>query len=391
MDERQITELCSSVRFISAGEKSAPGECRLSPVELNQETEEGYYARVWNPAAAGTLEQLLPSQRQKGWPQWASALRSQMGRMRRALQLEAHQTRVVGRFPADTILIRRSQKIILINRHAGWTIHLLRADMEHSRHLLQNELDASHILPEWTIPVWMSHLEASPYFIVQPYTPYIHPADWRQLLPEMARIMEALFHFYSASGLNSLPAAKYLDELNSRLRTALGRYKEDSDASRLRFVLDGLHGVCLKMMQGFSPNDVFFARVHGDFIAYHVVSPKSGTGSHRLLVDWSESHVYSIFHDLFYFHFQNHQSDFWDRFPRLTEAELRDYYGESISLLTTLLARETGIRLDMEDIRFNFMLGFLQELEHRLCRLHPRFLPFWIRQAERTLRSFHGQ
>jgi hypothetical protein len=391
MDERRMVELCRSLRFTSPEERPALGECRLYSVILNRETEEGYYARPWNPGADRTLAQLLPSLPKKGWQQFAASWRGRLRRMKQVVRPGARQSCVIGRFPADTVVIQRSQKVIVVNRHARWVLHLLRKDMEHARYLLQNELDASQALPDWTIPVLTSHLEHPPYFIVQPYIPYTHPADWRQLLPDMGRITEALFLFYLAFGLEQVPAAAYVEDLNDRLRAALLCCKEQEDASRLELLLVELRRVCLGMIHEYHLSHVVLARAHGDFISWHVVLPLGGADSGHLLVDWSESHVYSIFHDFFYFHFQNHYSDFWDRFPSLTEDGLGEYYGEGMTILQIRLAQKIGRRPDLGDIRFNLMLGFLQELEHRLCRLHPRYLPFWIQQAERALRSIRGQ
>jgi len=286
---------------------------------------------------------------------------------------------------SGVVMLLRSQKVILIDRIRGLVFHILRDNSGLERHLLENEVEASRILPKHTIPVLYAHTSEAPHFLVQPYVGYVL-ATWRELLPRFTKMLDALFTYYTHFGFREVDTSAYLDELTATCRKRL-REMEGGEAREIERLLSGILEQCHRRIDKLAPCRTLLTRVHGDFISAHVVvAPREGIEDAFTLTDWCESHEYSVFHDLFYFHFQNYESGFVERILTFQPEDLRTYFESGAGFLEGRFRERWNHELNAEDLQLNFIVCFVQELEHRLCRLHGRELDFWASQTTRLLK-----
>jgi len=287
-------------------------------------------------------------------------------------------------FPRRGIIVFfRSQKIIIIDRLGNRVVHALRDEKKTEKQLLHHEILANTILPHCTIPILFSHLEQQPFFLVQPYCPYT-PLSYETITNSLlGDIFKSLFAFYDYYGLETLGIGEYMGQLTEKIESSLrdGGFEPKSESlSRLTGMI---YRECSRASALSSESLLFLTQVHGDLIPHHIVRPNKSADSDFFLVDWSESYKYSIFHDLFYLQFQNYHTDFWEKFLSLNPDDLIQYYGEGWRTFYRLLQERKRINMDSHYVRLNFLICLLQELDHRLNRIHRRFLPFWISQVEK--------
>ena len=281
--------------------------------------------------------------------------------------------------PPGVVALLRSQKLIVVDRHHGLVYKLLRHDDERHAYLLELEAKAAEIVPEHTIPTLFAQLDHRPRFIVQPYVRAFPRKTWRDDLPDLGKVVDILFRYYTHFGLEEVTASSYVEELFDLVAEGVHRSGLGQIVADFRSLIERELAV--------SDGKIILTRVHGDLISAHITWPVDDALAAPILVDWSESHRYSVFHDLFYFQFQNHDTDLWDRWSELDEVALSDYFGTGCETLWRHLEANTGVKRGFSTFRFNVLLCFLQELDHRLNRLHPRYTQFWVQQMNRVLAS----
>lgn len=279
-------------------------------------------------------------------------------------------------WPRGAVALLRSQKLIVADRLGGVVVKCLLDGSEDSA-LLAFEAKVGEILPKHSIPTLGAQLDREPQFVVQPYV-RAFPRSWREALPDFDRVIEILFDYYSHFGFEEVASNDYVAGLEAKVAAGVAERGIES-------VYEGLRQELARSLP--AAERVALTQVHGDLIPGHIVWRSGAEAQDPLLIDWSESHRYTAFHDLFYFQFQNHKTDFWDRWGSLDEAGLAPYFGAGYERLWALLSAQTTLRRSFEAFRANIGIAFLQELEHRLNRLQPRFLPFWVQQTERWLAS----
>jgi hypothetical protein len=288
------------------------------------------------------------------------------------------------RHPGVVILLRH-QKLILVDRLHNHVFHILRDEYRDDRHLLESEAKASLVLPDRTIPLLYAHTHLPPRFLVQPFV--LHTLQsWREWLPRFHELLEALFAYYSHFGFREVHTTAYLNALVARCRERL-RTANGPPARELEYLLEQILRHCGTRLATPRPPKLLLTRVHGDFIPAHIVAPARAADPNSFaLTDWSESHDYSAFHDLFYFHFQNYDSDFVEQVLALQPEQMPSYFGTGAEWLAATFRRQWQCALSAEYLQLNFLVCFVQELDHRIFRLRGHVLDFWKEQARRMLR-----
>lgn len=296
-----------------------------------------------------------------------------------------HHPRVAcaRRLPGAVILLRH-QKLIVIDRLHEQVFHILRDEYRDERHLLESEAEASLVLPDRTIPLLHAHAHLTPRFLVQSFVPHTLQS-WREWLPRFHELLEALFAYYSHFGFREVHTTAYLNALVARCRERL-RATNGPPARELEYLLEQILRHCGTRLATLALPKILLTRVHGDFIPAHiVVRARADDPDSFALTDWSESHDYSAFHDLFYFHFQNYDSDFVEHVLAFQPEQMPWYFGTGAQWLATTFRHQWQCALSAEYLQLNFLVCFVQELEHRLFRLHGQVLDFWKEQTRRML------
>lgn len=282
-----------------------------------------------------------------------------------------------------TVVLIRSQKIIIIERLANCVVHALREENSSEKHLLENEILANQVLPQYTIPVIFSHLDRQPYFFVQPYCPY-SPFSYKIIINGLWEdIIECLFNYYDYFGLEPIDSHQYIQRLQAEISPSLQEKKGQPNWNELQRMFDAICTVGLKLATSCSNPPIYLTQSHGDLIPSHIVMPKRAKNSKFLLVDWSESHRYSVFHDLFYLQFQNYNTNFWDKFLSSGLDKYRHCYGGVWKKFCESLESRVKLKMDAHYADLNFLVCLLQELDHRLNRIHSKYLPFWVAQVKK--------
>jgi hypothetical protein len=337
---------------------------------------EGVFLNPLDPRALRTLEEL----RSPGRVGAVRAVLHFAGAFARALRRpDTLRQRLLSDdpFSSGTVALLRSQKLIVVDPERRLVVKLPRSDEAEPARLLRCEAEAAEILPGHTLPTVCARLDEEPRFLAQPYVRSLPRPCWRDVLPDFGAVMEILCRYYAHFGLEAVPARTHVD----------GLLELCAEGIRSRGLDAIVRALCSRIDRELGATDAVLAvtRVHGDLIASHITWPVEPARPAPLIVDWSESHRYSAFHDLFYFQFQNHTTDLWDRWGDLDEGVLPDYFGAGCDVLWEFLEERGIARRSLAAFRLNLLVGFLQELDHRLNRLHPRYLGFWVQQAERLL------
>lgn len=304
---------------------------------------------------------------------------------RRRLACAAREIGVAS-YRRGMLLWTRSQKVVIIDRLGRKVVHVVFEDDEVSRNLLRNEVVGHRLLPEHTVPVLATQLDEAPYFLVQPYLRYAPYPSWPELRDALDLVISRLFIFYERSGLELVRADEYLDLLERRIsqRLADPRIRVADSIQRLAHALIC---ACRRAARETPAQPVVVSLVHGDLIPDHIVR-RIGQPDGLLLVDWAESHRYSVFHDLFYLQFQNYGSDLFSRLPFLSESEWSRYYGAGYQGFLGRLRAKTGLRVSNHSAKVHFLVCLLEELDHRIWRLDGQYLDWWQVQAERLQRAW---
>lgn len=278
-----------------------------------------------------------------------------------------------------TVVLLRNQKIIVVDRVGGEVFHVLRNEYDSERHLLECEAVANRILPEQTIQVLHVHPERSPRFLVQAYVRH-EVLSWRDLLPHLGDMLAALFAYYARFGFREVDTNDHVDRLAAVCRERLSA-GQSPEAGRVEKQLTEIICQIRARAAALAPSRTVLTRVHGDFISAHLVMRPDGF----VITDWAESHEYSVFHDLFYFHFQNYGSDFVGRVLNFQSEQMPEYFGSGAERFAREFRERWNRKLTAEYLQLNFLVCFVQELEHRLVRLRGRVVDFWSQQAARML------
>jgi hypothetical protein len=378
---QEFRDFVRSIRVLRTQEKLSRGQVKLRTLFGSESLGSSAVCfNSWDVRAWKTwVEISFPAERAK-----FDLLRSITRRLVRGFAPGAEW--VYMRHCAGALVLLRNQKIIVIDRTGARVFHILREGFCTDRGLLASEVQARQILPRWTISVLHAETEKPPYFIVQAYIRH-RLKTWREWLPRFSEVLEVLFKYYSNFGFRETVAADYLNQLavtcHEQLRAMTG-----NEARGLGELLDRILAQCRTRIARSGPGRTWLTRVHGDFIAAHIViCPRENDHDDFVLTDWSESHEYSVFHDLFYFHFQNHESDFVEYILEFQPEMLRCRFDDGAELLARQFRERWGCELSAEFLQLNFLVCFVQELEHRLCRLRGEAVDFWASQAARMLKG----
>jgi hypothetical protein len=339
------------------------------------EVQERLVGRLWDPRGWPVIWEVVAAARWRALPAALRSVRPGASRWAWADELLA------ARLGAGMVALVRSQKIIVFDRPRGVVYHLLRPELAAGGDLLGHEVTAGLALPAHTVPVVASRLDEPPFFIVQRYLPYRPEADWRRLRPRLAQLVELLWRYYERCGIEEVSTRAYVEKLVASVQGSLAGLSDPSQRSRASAALARVLETYDRIVRPSEPPTMVTVQSHGDFIAGHVARPLHDRSDRLLIVDWSESHRYSAFFDLFYFQFQNSSTDLWARLMRDPRLDPRDYFGEGYARLAQLLGQRPAAPAP-GTLRWQMLLGLVEELEHRLQRLHPRYLGFWIKTAE---------
>lgn len=281
------------------------------------------------------------------------------------------------------VVLIRSQKIIIIDRLAGYVVQALRGKNRLEKYLLENEIRANKVLPKCTISVTFSHLDRQPYFFVQSYCPY-SPSSYKIIKNDLLEdTIECLFNYYDYFGLEAIDSFQYIKRLHAVIVPALQGRKFQFDWAELQEIFEVVSAKVFKLAADCGNPPIYLTQTHGDLIPGHIVRPKKAQGPRFLLVDWAESHRYSIFHDIFYLQFQSYDTNFWDKFFFSGLDKYRRCYGSGWKKFCVSLESRVKLKMDVRYVDLNFLVCLLQELDHRLNRIHPGYLPFWVAQVKK--------
>ena len=279
------------------------------------------------------------------------------------------------------VIMVRSQKIIVLDRRRQVVFILLRPEQREQGHLLRYEITAGQALPAHTVPVLASRLDRQPLFVAQRYRPFRPVGNWRALRPVFDRLVDVLWRYYQHFGLEEEAEPAYLARLEQSIRDGLAAVGDPAERQRTELAFARILEACDREGRRLGHPTVHTVQSHGDFIASHVVRPSGEAPDHFLLVDWSESHRYSLFYDLFYFQFQNQETDFM---PLLLSGQSIDpwsYFGTGYRRLSDLVLGPGQPGEAEAQLRWRMLVGLLEALDQRLHRLHPRYLRYWADQA----------
>ena len=377
-------EFVESLRLAESPESASASEMRLRPLFGGGRIGSSLvYFNPWDCAAWKTWMDVSFSTRREKSGLFRDMVRALIREYRPIARDRRPRAIYSQRLPGAVMLLR-NQKLIVIDRIRGLVFHVLRSEYDSERRLLECEMTASRVLPEQTIPVLHAHLEQSPRFFVQAYLRH-ELQTWRELLPRLGIILAALFRYYSYFGFRAVDPVDYVDRLAAACRERL-KSVSLPEAGEVENQLAKIVEAIRARAAALAPSRIVLTQVHGDFISAHVVMRWDAVESGGFAItDWSESHEYSVFHDLFYFHFQNYESNFVGQVLGFQPEQLTVFFGGGAERLAGEFQERWKQKLTAEYLQLNFLVCFVQELEHRLVRLRGQVVDFWAQQAEKML------
>ncbi len=371
IDPEADVRMVEGLRVFDPNRRPGSGERTLRLLPLTPDG--GVFMNPLDAEALKTWSEIRPRSAVRGGVRLARRIAGMVMRLPEVWPVRLHTP---ARLPRGAIALLRSQKIIVVDRLNQRVYKLLREDEEANAGLLEHEVTASTVLPGNTIETLFHHLESGPRFIVQPYVRYTPVGSCQDLLPRMDSVMQVLLRYYEHFGLEAVDARVCVERLLQRVDRGVRKHG-------IGDVVDDVRRRLETQLRRAGRCSIITAQVHGDLIASHVVRPVDRDVPGPILVDFSESNRHSVFFDLFYLQFQNYNTDFWDRWHDLDERSYAEYFGTGYRVLENYLQETTGIAHDVEQFRLNMLICLLQELDHRLYRLHPRYLAFWVNQVRR--------